>query len=62
MKNTLRELFDKEILTKKELSQLEEDEEVIRVETLGTSGVYSGFTWLDVTLNNGNRYDVYCKY
>lgn len=61
MKKTLKELLKKEILTEQEVEQVEEDEEVIDFEILGASGYYVGFTWFDVTLQNSNRYDIYCK-
>lgn len=60
MNGKQHELLAKGVLSQKELETLEEDEEVIELNTLGASGLYVGFTWFNVVTGN-NRYDVYCK-
>ena len=37
-------------------------EEVECMECLGTSGMYIGFNWYSIGLDDGTEIDVYCRY
>lgn len=54
--------LDNEILTEKDLEELEESELVKDFESLGTSGQHPNCTWYSVTLINDETIDVYCKF
>ena len=55
------EQADGEKLTIDELNILKENPAVEKTESLGTRGSYTGCTWYDVQLTNGNSIDIYIK-
>lgn len=62
MNKRLKFLLEKEILTENEIKEVEEHEEVLKFNILGSSGKNIGFTWFNVIVSNGQTFDVYCKY
>lgn len=64
METRLKELLEKELLTKNEIEEVKEHEEVVKVINNGhSSNKYTSSTsWLSVkTIDNGD-FDIYCKY
>ncbi|MCR1960238.1 hypothetical protein CWE04_11670 [Thomasclavelia cocleata] len=62
MNKRLKFLLEKEILTESEIEEVEEHEEVLEFNILGSSGKNIGFTWFDVKTSDSQTFDVYCKY
>lgn len=64
METRLKELLEKELLTKNEVKEVEEHEEVIEIINNGhSSNKYtSSTTWLSVKTTNNGSFDIYCKY
>lgn len=64
MKTRLRELLEKELLTKNEVKEVEEHEEVIEIINNGhSSNKYtSSTTWFSVETIDNEEFDIYCKY
>lgn len=61
MEARLQELLDKQYLTKEEIEELEEREEVASCEWLGVPRAESEYVWLDVTTTDNEHYDIYCN-
>ena len=57
----LEKLLEKEILTFEELETIEQSQEVANVEDCGMSGYKVGCHLWNVTLSNGDEYEVYTK-
>ena len=55
----LKQLLEKEFVTVEELETIEENNEVIKVENNGNSGLHVGYNWFTVALVNGEEYDIY---
>lgn len=46
----------------KTLEEIEYSMHVLSMECLGTSGMYIGFNWYSIGLDDGTEIDVYCRY
>lgn len=46
----------------KTLEEVECSMHVLSMECLGTSGMYIGFNWYSIGLDDGTEIDVYCRY
>ena len=53
--------IDKDILSGKQLEELQEHPFVKWFENLGASGCYTGCTWWDILLVDGTSLDVYTE-
>ena len=53
--------IDKDILSDKQLEELQEHPLVKWFENLGASGFHIGYTWWDILLVDGTSLDVYTK-
>ena len=56
----LLELLKKDILTDEEYEEVESNDKILEIETLGCSGYQVGLTWLSATDINGEEHDIYC--
>lgn len=53
-------LLEKEIVTLKELEEIEQHEQVTNVEDCGMSGKYVGKHWYVITTEDQEEYNIYC--
>jgi len=59
--NKLQKLFDKKILTPSELTRVQNNEEVIELETHAYSNELKGYNWYTATTVDLKKHDVYTK-